>query len=53
VLEQIVELWQQTPWENRRASTHRRGTMPFVLRLTALNESYYWSDEVNAFGPFK
>ena len=27
--------------------------MPFVIRLTALNESYYWNDEANAFGPIK
>ena len=27
--------------------------MPFVIRLTALNESYYWNDEANAFGPLK
>jgi hypothetical protein len=27
--------------------------MPFVIRLTALNESYYWSDEANAFGPLR
>jgi hypothetical protein len=27
--------------------------MPFVIRLAALNESYYWSGEANAFGPLK
>ena len=27
--------------------------MPFVIRLTALNESYYWNDKANAFGPLK
>jgi len=25
--------------------------MPFVIRLTALNESCYWNDTASAFGP--
>ncbi len=27
--------------------------MPLVIRLTAHNESYHWSDEASAFGPLK
>ena len=27
--------------------------MPFVIRLTALNESYYWNDVANGFGSLK
>jgi hypothetical protein len=27
--------------------------MPFVIRLTALNEAYYWNAEADAFGSLK
>jgi hypothetical protein len=50
-LEQIVEPGQQTPWGKISASTPDGEAMPFVIRLTALNESYYWNDKANAFGP--